>query len=636
MKTRYRPEDSDGVRLADFVSASDAAAAVRLAVEQLGSGCAIPEVLDISSGVALRPAEALEIAAKVNGVEIEPGPTAPTNERLVTLSPLLAETTLGWRPATPADEIVESELSFLRKRSFAPRRADKQIGVANEYLTSSLSAEFLSIWGMLVTRDRTRGFDLRDLSFEINGTRYTADFFPRGGLRLPRPRSLRIGLYRLRIPRQDVEVLPAQTAVRLVYSGPKSRWFDIGLGYSRLSRTPLARHGPLFPIHDGSSRLFVRQTGGNRMFLTLREKNVTDTLWSKIKVLAARAASLAYRKNAVLLYEKESSRYEESASVVFESLLDRGRDDVYFILDASMIGRVPERYRSKVIDRFSFRHFYHIFSARTLIGTELVAHATELRTIDKSLRHRLQSAEFGYVFLQHGVMYMVALNSTQRSFFRAGPGFPQDGKIVCSSEREKRHFVDLGGFPPENMYVCGLPKFDRAERDPDADRILIMPTWRPWEYNTVRTNPEQSGYFAMLIQMYDAVPVHLKDRVWILPHPLVRESLEPTDLGSRLWAGESYEAALRRGALLVTDYSSIAYDAFYRGANVVFWWKDKDERAAFGPVCYDAAALSDAIASSYGQPQDPEHTRRYEEIVEFRDGCNTQRLIEMMERDQLV
>jgi hypothetical protein len=531
----------------------------------------------------------------------------------------------------------------------APGLPAERIRAANEYLASSLGKGFLSIWGLLVLRDRLGGCDFRDLDFGLGPLSYKAGFFPKAGLRVPGSGGFRVGLYQLRIPRQDVEVLPAQTAVRLTCSADENTSLDTHLGYSQLSRTLFARHSRLFRVHQGTSRLFVRQGGRNRMFLTLREANVTDTLLSQAKVLAARIAALVHKKNVVLLYEKESSRYEESAAVVFESLLDSGHDDVHFILDAKMLHKVPERYRSKVVKRFSFGHFYYLFAARALVGTELVAHAMELRTIDRVLLHHLSSAKFTFVFLQHGVMYMVSLDSAQRGFFRAGSGFPKKAKIICSSEREKRHFVELAGFASEDMYVCGLPKFDHAERAPEADRILIMPTWRPWEYNTIRTNPEQSGYLAMLAEMYGAVPAHLKDRVWILPHPLVRESLKSTPLDEHIWAGDSYDAALRLGTVLITDYSSVAYDAFYRGANVVFWWRDKDEcmekygghlmleeGTAFGPVCYDVAALGDAVASAYDGSQDPEYVRRYDEIVEYRDGGNTRRLIEMMERDHLV
>ena len=447
----------------------------------------------------------------------------------------------------------------------------------------------------------------------------------------------------------DIEKLPAQTALRLLYSGPDGRSFDEPLGYAQLSRLHLHRHSRLFRVHSGASRLFLRQGARNRMFLTLREKNVTDGFVSGVKLALARAAAALLPRKSILLFEKKSSRYEESASVVFESLVDAGRDHVHFVLEGDAIEKVPEKYRPHVIKRFSFRHYYHFFAARTLIGTELVAHAMELRTANRLLLRRFRSPKLQYVFLQHGVMYMVALDSAQRSFFRAGPSFPKRSRIVVSSELEKQHFVELAKFKPSALYVCGLPKFDRASLGSDADRILIMPTWRPWEYNTIRTHPEESGYMRMVRDLYSAVPDELKDRVWILPHPLVREALEASSLADHLWVGDSYDAALRRAAMLITDYSSIAYDAFYRGARVVFWWKDKDEcmqrygghlmldeQTAFGPVCYDSAALRQAITSSVDTPRDEEYARRFGRIVEFHDGRNTERLIEMMKRDGFI
>ena len=32
----------------------------------------------------------------------------------------------------------------------------------------------------------------------------------------------------------------------------------------------------------------------------------------------------------------------------------------------------------------------------------------------------------------------------------------------------------------------GLPKFDRNTLNEDADKIVVMPTWRPCEYNEAR------------------------------------------------------------------------------------------------------------------------------------------------------
>ena len=141
-------------------------------------------------------------------------------------------------------------------------------------------------------------------------------------------------------------------------------------------------------------------------------------------------------------------------------------------------------------------------------------------------------------------MYMVALSATRRGFFRAGSLFPVGTKIVCSSQREARHFIQLGGFPAKDLYVSGLPKFDRATRQPDADWILVMPTWRPWEHNAVRINPEAAPYTLMLREILDAVPESLRSRVRILPHPLIRPFLLESDFAGAMYDGDSYEEAL--------------------------------------------------------------------------------------------
>jgi len=525
--------------------------------------------------------------------------------------------------------------------------ADGDFGAVSEYLWAWMSAGFLSVFGLLLVRDRERRLRLSEMFVDIAGKRYALRFLPKAGLSLFRGRLL-IALYRIRIPREDLEALSTQTGVRLVHVGSDGRWFDRPLGFAQITRLRLARRSRLYPVHGGESRAFIRQAAGTTLFVTVRPCNHTDSLSSQAKVIVAQAAALLYRQKAVLLYEKESQGYEESASVVFESLVDSGHENVYFILDPASAGRVPERYRDRIVERFSFKHYYLFFCARAFVGTELMSHAIELRTVDQVLLHHLARGRYTYVFLQHGVMYMVSLDSSQRGFFRADR-LPKRSRIVCSSELEARHFVELGGFDPRAMYVCGLPKFDRARLDPDADAILITPTWHPWEANTIRTHPTESLYYRMIAEMYAAVPDELKHQVWVLPHRLVRESLATTDLADHMWKGDSYDEALRRGALLITDYSSISYDAFYRGANVIFWWKEKDycmeqygghlmleEATAFGPVCYTANELTRAVGDLYLTPQDEEYLERYRKIVEFHDGHNTDRLIELMERDGLI
>jgi CDP-glycerol glycerophosphotransferase (TagB/SpsB family) len=179
-----------------------------------------------------------------------------------------------------------------------------------------------------------------------------------------------------------------------------------------------------------------------------------------------------------------------------------------------------------------------------------------------------------------------------------------------------------------------------------------MPTWRRWETNLANEDVEQTGYYRMLERMYESVPDELKEKVIILPHPLIAEQFRgEKGLGDHILMADSYDKVFRDCDLLITDYSSIAYDAFYRGANVVFDWEDLDEcmehygegshlmlteEKAFGRVCRSREELKSAVRESYGQAQKAEDIEKYRKIVEFHDGRNSERIIEKLIEDGML
>jgi CDP-glycerol glycerophosphotransferase (TagB/SpsB family) len=242
-------------------------------------------------------------------------------------------------------------------------------------------------------------------------------------------------------------------------------------------------------------------------------------------------------------------------------------------------------------------------------------------------------------------MMMISLDSPQRSSFRRDH-MRGKARVVVSSEREAQHFIDLAGFAPNDLIICGLPKFDQSYANADADKILIMPTWRHWEFNAMKYDPQNTGYLKMIDRLKSAVPEQLQDKVVVAFHPLFNP-----DVFDREDAGEkdrSYDDILRKTRLLITDYSSIAFDAFYRGANVIFYWEELsecmehygeptrlmiDDRSAFGDVCYNRTDLTSAITKSYYREQNAEHLARYRELVAFHDGRNTERLLARLHED---
>jgi hypothetical protein len=401
-----------------------------------------------------------------------------------------------------------------------------------------------------------------------------------------------------------------------------------------------------------------RQSKGNRLNIYVRSINYSDSIKERIKQILAFAVSLIWRtkksKSIILLYEKNASKYEESASVLYEKLIDLGYKNTYFILtrDYDFIDRVPEKYRDNLIYKFTFKHYLYFFKSHTFIGTETITHAIDLKTFNIFALMKVASKNINYIFLQHGVMYMVSLDSEARAMFKRQK-LKGKYRVIVSSELEANHFTTLGKHLPEDIYVTGLPKFDRNTHNDTADKIIIMPTWRPWEINEARKDFTETPYFKMLMKIYNSVPNELKENVVILPHPLIVNELSKMSdsIADKIVFDVRYDDVLKDARLLITDYSSIAYDAFYRGARVIFYWEEKDycmeqygpttklmlnEENVYGDYFYSDEGLSEAIKRNYVEPQREDYIEKYRKIVEFHDGKNTDRLVEFLKQDGII
>lgn len=490
--------------------------------------------------------------------------------------------------------------------------------------------------------------DTKELKVEVpfNDKAFQISFKTRYGK--PLPKGINLNSFELSVDIDGAKKLDVQNKIIATYKGYQGRIlynaFDLKKGHNRNSR--------IF-MHDGLA-MYFRQSRYNTLNFTVREANQYDTEEGQRRIEAARRNAKGYRdKDIILMYEKNCMRYEESASVLYEKLIDRGYDNAYFIVDTSIsaVQNIDEKYKNNLIEKDSDKHLEYFFACKKFISSETMDHALQLRIANKSVQDKINGEDLSYVFLQHGVMYMVSLNSKLRVGFKQRSKYKLH-KTVVSSEAEAQHFINLAGMSEKNLYITGLAKFDTSYMNDDADKIIIMPTWRRWETNQAKDDLENTGYYRMLERMYYAVPENMRDKVVILPHPLIAEMFKDEHtLDKHIVMADSYDALMRDCRLLITDYSSIAYDAFYRGANVVFDWSELDEcmehygegthlmlndSNVFGKVCKNESDLKNAIEYSYGKNQSEQEIKRFRRIVEFHDGKNSERIIRELQKDGMI
>lgn len=399
--------------------------------------------------------------------------------------------------------------------------------------------------------------------------------------------------------------------------------------------------------------VYLYETEKGRLRISKRFPNKTDSRWEQLKIILAYGASIIHRKlngdsDSVVLFEKFSEKYEESASVIFEKLCDKGRKNVFYILDANspFNKEVPEKYKCQVVKKYSLRHYYLFFTARGFITTESMAHCIDLSVYNPLIAHRMHRNRYYFIFLQHGVMYMYSLKG--RNTFVKGKGMGDNTYVVVSSEKEAQHFIDFGNFNRSDFIKSGLPKFDKSKHKENSDKIVVMFTTRNFEQSTIQDDVEQSTYYRAYRRVQDAIPMELQEKMVMVPHPLYLEYLKKSSLAKFIPSDFTYDELLEETRLLITDYSSIAYDAYYRGCHVLFDWTDKDmcleklgydlmlnEENAFAEIAIGSQGLKEKIPLVYNGEEDKEKLEKYRQIVEFHDGQNTQRLIKTLERTNL-
>ena len=475
------------------------------------------------------------------------------------------------------------------------------------------------------------------------------------------PAGYRINSYRMEFDISVVRDLDIQNKLLVVYTDEDGSEYEGRVLYDAADmRHGKNKNSEIF-IHEDFS-VYFRQNIHNTMFLTVRDTNQYDFPEGQARIEKARKAAAKLKdSNIVLLYEKKCQKYEESASVLYEKLIDMGYDNAFFITDTALpsVRALPEKYKKNLIQKDSDKHLEYFFACNKFISTETIEHALQLRIANKYVQDKLtiNTKDLMYVFLQHGPTYMVSLNMDLRNGFRKKTNYKLH-KTVVSSELEAEHFMELGGMTRDDLYITGMAKFDRSVRDEGADRIVIMPTWRRWETNQARDDIKQTNYYKMMRLMYDSVPEKLRDKVIILPHPLMADRFKDIsgnaadeEFCSRILVTDGYEPILRQCEVLITDYSSISYDAYYRGAKVVFYWAEKDECMThygegthlmlnldnvFGPVAMNGPEITVALKETYGKEQNQKYLDRYRKIIEFHDGKNTERIIKHLKTDGVI
>lgn len=327
---------------------------------------------------------------------------------------------------------------------------------------------------------------------------------------------------------------------------------------------------------------------------------------------------------------------------------------VYWVIDQDS----PDAGKVRQIGPVLYRRALEAYIYGLQAQVHVISHGlADVPTCSSSLSDHALKVRLG-----HG---LTALKRTRGSPWRSVEAKNRGFDLVpVSSEFEKRHKMEWG-IDPGRLVVTGLPRWDELVRkaeyyrsQPGAGapaRILYMPTWRDWLPRGEGAFRETQFYHHLrdfllhprlrsLLDRHDAV-IDVQVHVIMRQHaPTIARELAGLPRVQVLPPDADPQDALARSRLLITDYSSVAWDFLYLDRPVLFYQFDVEEfsrrrgsyielRDLFGPIAHDAdtaVGLARTFLESNFEPG-PYRPRMEEwqrRAFRYRDTRNCERVVQ--------
>lgn len=258
----------------------------------------------------------------------------------------------------------------------------------------------------------------------------------------------------------------------------------------------------------------------------------------------------------------------------------------------------------------SWKHHLYMMAAEALISTHDCGF-----TPDSVIYHHLRKRGLfrpggKIVFLQHGVS-----DKEVEWIYRSAC---RPDLILSVGDEEAEILTKIHGQPESVVVQTGFPRFDHLDNDAEENLVLVMPTWRQFLTGLDRESFLKSDYCRQYLSLLEDERVSriLEDNDYELvfyPHIEMQRFFECGGGGRIRRASmetDDVQDLLKRCRILITDYSSVYFDAAYMGKKILFFQFDRDrfegehykrcliDYSRFGRVCETKKEVIEGLAAA--------------------------------------
>lgn len=324
----------------------------------------------------------------------------------------------------------------------------------------------------------------------------------------------------------------------------------------------------------------------------------------------------------------------------------------YFVVDKNSPDFNRLSKKGKVIDFKSFKH-----KMLYLFADKLISSHPEDDTINpffsKEYGHDLRRMVCGLctldkIFLQHGV--------TQNNLSGWLTKFDKNLQYFLTvSDLEEEYLKDVLAYDSEIYHTLGFPRFDNLNKQ-SSKRILLCPTWRFHLIGNSLNHKNMflnSDYYKDLNELF--TNQKLNDifekygyKLVFKPHPRLNDVISESgeryldffEFGEHIEIAndETYNSLLNSCDLMITDYSSVAFDFAYLDKPILYYQPNNDipheigyfkiDEIGFGDVVCELDDLIEKIEENIGNEckNKTKYTQRIEEFFKYHDKNNCKRV----------
>ena len=348
-------------------------------------------------------------------------------------------------------------------------------------------------------------------------------------------------------------------------------------------------------------------TDGNTIYLKSIEKHrfinhakaeykLLRELWKKKKTPGARravAARLAYyllkpfKRKDIWLISDRINKADDNGEAFFRYMAKKRDRKVkyYFAINKNSPDMTHLKKIGKVIDFARWRYkFYLLFGGITISSHADDIYIKPFQTTTQFYKDLLHEKK--YVFLQHGVIkddLSDWLNKYNKNF----------DLFVTASNQEYNSIFDCKYYYNKNQIILtGLPRHDFFENS-SKKYITVMPTWRKYftQYNLQKgtwiqkegfINSQYYLFYNNLLNHPDLLSEAKKHgyTICFMPHPNMQSALnlfEKNDSVIFFDLSKSYREIFAESDMMITDYSSVAFDFAYLRKPLIYCQFDSEK-----------------------------------------------------------